>query len=165
MRKRSLLAVLLAFMAFTLLAVSAFADQNGNDSWCNTDEYGCWVTDEDGGKCYIMFWSEEARAYFMGGKSKPGELVTVMPAEASSGRMGMEIPSRTSSRTWRDVLADMLKKHRKYLEGQGNDISDLLEKNIEGFEKNIADGVMNESQIIDLINYWDESYTYDEKSK
>ena len=159
MRNGSLFAVILAFLAVTLLAVPAFADQNGNDSWCNSDQYGCWVTDEDGGKCYIMFWSEESRAYFMGGKSNPGELVTEMPAEASAGRMEMESPSLTSSRNWKDVLIDLLNNHRELLESQGNDIDDLLQKNIEGFEKNLADGDMTESEIIDLLDYWDESYT------
>ena len=37
---------------------SVLADNDGRDSWCNSDQYGCWVTDEDGGHCYIMFWSE-----------------------------------------------------------------------------------------------------------
>ena len=33
-------------------------------------QYGCWVTGEDGGQSYIMFWSESARDLFMGPGSK-----------------------------------------------------------------------------------------------
>ena len=78
--------MLLTFAVLILSFTAVFADQNGNARWCNSDEYGCWVTGEDGGKCYIMFWSEDARAYFMGGKSRPGALVTNKPT-APNGRM------------------------------------------------------------------------------
>ena len=49
---------------------AALADQEGNSYWCNSDQYGCWVTGEDGGQSYIMFWSESARDFFMGPGSK-----------------------------------------------------------------------------------------------
>lgn len=49
---------------------AALADQEGNSYWCNSDQYGCWVTGEDGGQSYIMFWSEFARDFFMGPGSK-----------------------------------------------------------------------------------------------
>lgn len=71
---------------------SVLADNDGRDSWCNSDQYGCWVTDEDGGQCYIMFWSEEARAWFMGGHSKPGELVVSKP-ELDNGKLILDKPS------------------------------------------------------------------------
>ena len=58
---------------------AVFADQNGRACWCNIDKYGCWVTAEDGGKSYIMFWTEEARQYIMGTLSAPYELVVSHP--------------------------------------------------------------------------------------
>ena len=49
---------------------TALADQIGNKRWCNSDQYGCWVTGSGGGQIYIMFWSESARDLFMGPDSK-----------------------------------------------------------------------------------------------
>lgn len=49
---------------------TALADQIGNKRWCNSDQYGCWVTGSGGGQNYIMFWSESARDLFMGPDSK-----------------------------------------------------------------------------------------------
>ena len=51
---------------------AALADQEGNSRWCNSDQYGCWITGEDSGQNYIMFWSESARNLFMGPDSKAG---------------------------------------------------------------------------------------------
>ena len=161
MNKRSIFIMLFALLAIMSLAVSVSADQDGHDNWCNEDEYGCWVTDEDGGKCYIMFWSEEARAYFMGGHSKPGELVTDKP-NTPGGRMGMN-PSL--KRNWRDIWIDLLNNHRALLESQGVDVSELITTTIKGFENDIANGVQNEGDIIESARYWDEAYTSDEKNK
>ena len=64
----------LLFVGMILVLMVSFsvvlADQDGNARWCNSDQYGCWVTGEDGGQCYIMFWSESARELFMGPGSK-----------------------------------------------------------------------------------------------
>ena len=90
--KNKILLLFLAVLAVLFWTISASADQNGNNYWCNSDEYGCWVTDETGGKCYIMFWNEESRAYFMGNRSKPGQLVVRKP-DTDSGRLMMEKPS------------------------------------------------------------------------
>ncbi len=49
---------------------TALADQIGNKRWCNSDQYGCWVTGSGGSQNYIMFWSESARDLFMGPDSK-----------------------------------------------------------------------------------------------
>lgn len=49
---------------------TALADQVGNKRWCNSDQYGCWVTGSGGGQNYIMFWDESARDLFMGKDSK-----------------------------------------------------------------------------------------------
>ena len=79
----------LLFIGMVLILMASFtavlADQNGSDRWCNSDQYGCWVTDEDGGKSYIMFWSETARLYIMG----PGSNATVCDP-LPGGRMTLE---------------------------------------------------------------------------
>ena len=56
-----------------------FAEQNGNTCWCNTDQYGCWITNDDGSTMYLMFWSEYARQYIMGSHSDPYEMVVTFP--------------------------------------------------------------------------------------
>ena len=58
---------------------AALADQEGNSRWCNSDQYGCWITGEDSGQNYIMFWSESARDLFMGPESNAG-VVKQFPA-------------------------------------------------------------------------------------
>ena len=76
--------------AFILLGAitTVTADQDGYDRWCNSDQYGCWVTDEDGRRAYIMFWSEESRQFFMGPRSDPYELVVQYPG--FNGRFPLE---------------------------------------------------------------------------
>ena len=155
MKKISLIVVLFIL----LISVTAvIADQDGHTCWCNEDQYGCWVTAEDGGKCYIMFWSEEARAYFMGDISKPGTLVTDKP-NTPGGRLGMKSPT---VRTWKDILIDMIYRHRALLEGQGNNIDELIRNNIKDLEKSIRNGEMTESDVINLINSWDDAYNKSE---
>lgn len=83
------MAVLCVLILILLSFFVSYADDDGLDSWCYSDQYGCWVTDEDGGRCYIMFWSEEARAFFMGGHSNPGQLVFDRP-EGDTGRITMD---------------------------------------------------------------------------
>ena len=158
MKRKYSLIVLFVLLTAVLIFITVSADQNGNDRWCNSDEYGCWVTDEDGGKCYIMFWSEEARAYFMGDISKPGTLVTDKP-NTPGGRLGMKSPS---VRTWQDLLIDMIYRHRALLEGQGNNIDELIRNNIKDLEKSIRNGEMTESDVINLINSWDDAYNKSE---
>ena len=86
MLKKIILAAVLLTMLLSFSAV--FADQDGSNRWCNTDDYGCWVTEEDGGKNYILFWSEDARKIFMGSLSKPYTLVVRRPE--STLRLEME---------------------------------------------------------------------------
>ncbi len=81
-----LLVTAICLLSFNLV----FADQEGNRRWCNSDKYGCWVTGEDGGQSYLMFWSESAREYFMGSGSSapvmppvPGGEMVLLPAPAS----------------------------------------------------------------------------------
>ena len=77
---RKVLQILL-LTAFILLGTFAIvlADQDGRTCWCNSDQYGCWVTADDGGKSYIMFWSEYARQQIMGMYSAPYEKVVTYP--------------------------------------------------------------------------------------
>ena len=161
--KKKIALILIAVLSAMLFAASVSADQNGNDRWCNSDEYGCWVTGEDGGKCYIMFWSEESRAYFMGGKSAPGSLVTVRP-NTPGGRFEIEEAPAPHKMTWKELLWNMLYRHKEYLEGHpGVDLKKVYNDSVEGFEKNLKDGDLSEKGIIDLINFWDDAYTQDEK--
>ena len=85
LKKLVLLSVL---MAALLISCSVFADQDGKNCWCNVDQYGCWNTGDDGGKSYLMFWSEEARQYIMGTGSAPYKLVVEKPG--SSGILSMK---------------------------------------------------------------------------
>ena len=66
MKKNTLFVVLFAVLMMAVLTLSVSADQVGNKRWCNIDQYGCWVTEENGGQSYIMFWSESSCEYFMG---------------------------------------------------------------------------------------------------
>ena len=83
-----------AALVLTMLLLSfctVFADQDGNNCWCNIDDHGCWNTGEDGGKSYIMFWSEESRQYIMGTGSAPYKFVVEKPG--SSNILGMKCGS------------------------------------------------------------------------
>ncbi len=74
MKKAVLFILVVLIAALSVMSVSAapragYYDQVGNKHWCNSDSYGCWVAGEDGGKDYIMFWSESAREAIMGPNS------------------------------------------------------------------------------------------------
>lgn len=114
MAKKIVLLLTLAVLMLSFTAV--FADQDGHDCWCNSDEYGCWVTDEDGGKCYIMFWSEEARAFFMGDKTRPGTLVTEKP-DLAGGRFKMD-PAHKGPQNYKDEFIALIKKYGETVEGE-----------------------------------------------
>lgn len=70
MRKKALGIVLFVLLCLTAITISVSADQEGSSCWCNVDQHGCWITGENGGKSYIMFWSESSRDYIMGKGSK-----------------------------------------------------------------------------------------------
>lgn len=88
MKKSKFFVLFLLITAICLLSFNlVFADQEGNRRWCNSDKYGCWVTGENGGQSYLMFWSESAREYFMGSGSSavvapsvPGGEMPLLPA-------------------------------------------------------------------------------------
>ena len=49
------------------------------------DKDGCWVTNEEGGRDYIMFWSEASRKFFMGDSTAPYTNVVSMAEGATLG--------------------------------------------------------------------------------
>lgn len=71
--------ILFVVCAILLSFAAVYADQDGNNCWCNVDQYGCWITNENGGQDYIMFWSESARLFFMGTSTSPYKDVTIQP--------------------------------------------------------------------------------------
>ena len=73
MKKNTLFVVLFAMLCLAAITAVVSADNDGYNSFCYIDQYGCWVTDWDverdeptGKKIYVQFWSEEAREFFMG---------------------------------------------------------------------------------------------------
>ena len=95
MSKKLIFAALLLTLLFSFGTV--FADQDGRNCWCNIDEYGCWVTEDDGGQTYLMFWSETARRYIMGTGSAPYKFVVAHPGYTGFLELecGNVIPART----------------------------------------------------------------------
>ena len=103
--KRTVIFILVVIIAaLSVMSVSAapragYYDQIGNKYWCNSDSYGCWVTNEDGGKDYIMFWSESAAEAIMGknsgapiGAPVSGELFLAAPiAEVAEEEGGSSV--------------------------------------------------------------------------
>ncbi len=87
--------VLLTALLVTLLlsCPAVFAEQDGNSCWCNTDQYGCWITNDDGSTMYLMFWSEYARQYIMGSHSRPNEMVVPFPGYYGAYRIPCGSPA------------------------------------------------------------------------
>ena len=86
MKKLAVVSLVIIIAAMSVIAVSAaprggYYDQIGNKYWCNSDSYGCWVTGEDGGHEYIMFWSEAAATAIMGPNS--GAPVGTLPGTST----------------------------------------------------------------------------------
>ena len=119
MHRKYTILVLFVLLSAALLSMSVYADQDGNARWCNSDEYGCWVTGEDGGKSYIMFWSEEARAFFMGGHSNPGDLVVPQPETGGFLRLDKPTSSETiQPRNFKNELIALIEKYGESLGGE-----------------------------------------------
>ena len=129
---------LIIISLFILLILSApiFADQEGNENWCNIDSYGCWVTGEDAGKEYLMFWSESARQYFMGDTTPPYTNVVDYSAYIGVDKMSMN-QTDGSSDSWREALADVYKKYdsilftEEWAAGELRTVTKIIEKNLE----------------------------------
>ncbi len=90
----------LVFVGMILVLMVSFsvvlADQDGKTCWCNVDKDGCWVTNEEGGKDYIMFWSEASRKFFMGDSTAPYTNV-VSKAEGATLGLICGIPNSSSA--------------------------------------------------------------------
>jgi hypothetical protein len=116
MKKLFLLTLVLIIAALSVMSVSAaprgrYYDQMGNKYWCNVDSYGCWVTNENGGKDYIMFWSEASAEAIMGPNSgapigtNPGtqELPLQAPKPANVAKAGLK---GKTCESWEEKQAD-----------------------------------------------------------
>ena len=106
MNKKSLFVVLFAMLCLAIFTVSVSADQDGHTNWCNMDQYGCWVTGDGGEQVYIMFWSEEARTYFMGPNSNA--VVTDYCADCG-GKLGLEENKTPTTVSIAEMKAALLK--------------------------------------------------------
>ena len=85
---KRLLVVLFVLVIAALSVMAVSADQDGNSHYCTVDSYGCWVTGENGGHDYIMFWSEAAREFIMGPDSNAP--IGILPSESG---MSMDAPA------------------------------------------------------------------------
>ena len=70
-----------------VMTVSVSADQDGYNNWCNMDQYGCWVTGDEGEQIYIMFWSEAIRQQFMGDSTAPYKNVQDRCVDCTDGKL------------------------------------------------------------------------------
>ena len=151
MKNNRIIVVFFAVLVLAMLmAVSVSADQEGNKRWCNSDKYGCWVTDENGGQSYIMFWSESAREYFMG----PNSSAPVAPA-LPGGEMELEAaPAGADSLTMEQLIENI---KNKYYEALGYSSPDGMNQGInyminergmtpEEIDKSIADWLERNGQ-------------------
>ena len=91
MNKKNLFIVLLAMLCLAVFTLAVSADQEGTANWCNIDKDGCWVTADDGGKDYIMFWSEKSRETYMGDTTEPYTDVVDRPWDIKNGKLPLEI--------------------------------------------------------------------------
>lgn len=113
---KKLMFVLFAVLMMAVMTVSVSADQLANDRWCNSDQYGCWVTGDNGAQDYIMFWSESAREYFMG----PGSNAVVTDPYPA-GKMPLD-PAPASEKSLKDILFELFAENeRLYYEYMGYD--------------------------------------------
>ena len=89
MNKKSFFVVLFAMLCLAVFTVSVSADQDGHTNWCNMDQYGCWVTGDEGEQIYIMFWTEDARKLFMGDSTAPYKDVQDRCLDCEGGRLAL----------------------------------------------------------------------------
>lgn len=107
---KKVLFVLFAILMMAVMTVSVSADQDGHTNWCNMDQYGCWVTGDEGQQNYIMFWSESARQYFMGNSTAPYTNVVDFCADCN-GKLGLE-----ENKTAKPSITEMANALLKYYE-------------------------------------------------
>ncbi|MBQ6502660.1 MAG: hypothetical protein IJI57_01955 [Flexilinea sp.] len=149
MNKKSFFVVLLAMLCLAVFTVSVYADQLANDRWCNSDQYGCWVTGDDGAQDYIMFWSESAREYFMG----PGSNAPVVE-QYTAGKMPLDpAPAEKHVRTWIDALNHFFDLMKEYY-GGGEYYVDTRESAIHHYNRMINNGWYTESEVEKMYDEW-----------
>ena len=137
----------LVFVGMILVLMASFtvvlADQDGRDNWCNSDQYGCWVTGDDGEQWYIMFWSESARDYFMG----PGSNAVVTDP-FPAGKMPLA-PARLTSTPREDAIAD-IRAH--FMETAKERIAEIGEEAyFKGFDEYVAS--LSDSELEEWLAY------------
>ncbi len=135
--KSPLLVLLLVISILMIASQTVFADQEGNENWCNIDSYGCWVTGEDGGKDYLMFWSESARQYFMGDSTPPYTNVVDYSTFIGIDKMEINQNKEEPQAAWKAALADVYRKYEGFLytsqwaTNEINSVTKFIEKNLE----------------------------------
>lgn len=157
MNKSTLLIVLL-ITAFCLVSFSSvLADQDGNTRWCNSDQYGCWVTGDNGEKCYILFYSEFARDYIMGKGSSavvspmvPGGTMSLGAAPNEAPKAGQAADSEEELSP--DEMIDAIAAHfgvelEEYDKAEMKYIDDW-----EGKVKNVYDAMQGNASDDDLLD-------------
>lgn len=118
MKTKIQLLLILLVMVSAFITVS-YAGGYDNPDGCRIDSYGCWLPDENGGKMYIMFWSEEARAFFMGGHSNPGDLVVPQPETGGFLRLDKPTSSETiQPRNFKNEFIALIEKYGESLGGE-----------------------------------------------
>ena len=128
---------LAVFCLLIAISAQAFADHEGNDNWCNIDSYGCWVTNEDNGRDYLMFWSESARQYFMGDSTPPYTNVVDYSAYIGVDKMSMNQSDNTGTQSWREALAEVFHKYdntlftSEWAASELKSVTKIIEKNLE----------------------------------
>ena len=146
---------------------TALADQIGNKRWCNSDQYGCWVTGSGGGQNYIMFWSESARDLFMGPDSKApvvkrypeGELA-LDPAPTPAPAL-TPAPAKPEEAEKELTIDEKFKAIQTYMKTTGGPFftSDFIEMfsqlNVRDFNDMVIDvyALVNEDKLNDIISY------------
>ena len=146
---------LFSLLVVILMPAAVFADQDGNDVWCNMDQYGCWVYNDDGGQDYLMFWSEDARQYFMGDSTPPYTNVVDFCYECGSDKMGMgeNDGSEDGNKTWRNALINVYRKYQGTLFTK-NWADSEIETLTKEMQRNLENGKWKEKDLwgkIDLI--------------
>lgn len=150
----------LIFVLSVILCVFAVvsADQDGNDNWCNIDSYGCWVTNEDGGKDYLMFWSENARQYFMGDSTPPYTNVVDYSSYIGIDKMSMNAAPNDGSEAWKETLAEVYRSYEGFLftsQWATNEINSVTKM----IEKYLDSGRWQEKNVWSYIDAIERKYT------
>ena len=149
--------LLFVFALMMCLATVVFADQEGNDNWCNIDSYGCWVTNEDGGKDYLMFWSESARHYFMGDSTPPFTNVVDYSSYVGIDKMSMNAAQNDGSEEWKEALAEVYRSYEGFLftsQWASNEINAKTKM----IEKYLETGRWQEKNVWSYIDSIDKQY-------